>query len=66
MRIHSERAWSTAMIFSGALASGTRDLAAHIDVALGEVVEEAAKIAEAHGHPETAFAIRALQVVKQE
>lgn len=46
MRQHSDLAWSIANIYSGVLASETRDLAAHIDAALDAVREMCAKQAE--------------------
>ncbi len=40
MRIHSETAWNIAALYSHYLASETRDLAAHIDVALNELKDQ--------------------------
>lgn len=34
MRVHSETAWNIAILYSGVLASETRDLAAQIDAAI--------------------------------
>ena len=46
LRIHSKEAWNVASKFSHVLASSTRDLAAHIDLALAAERERCAKIAE--------------------
>ena len=45
MKQHSEAAWNIASKFSHALASETRDLAAHIDEALAAERERCAKVA---------------------
>lgn len=41
MRVHSVAAWETASIFSGSLASSTRDLAAYIDIERKKVWKQA-------------------------
>lgn len=46
MRVHSDTAWNIASKFSHVLASETRDLAAHIDIALAAERERCADIAE--------------------
>lgn len=46
LRIHSEAAWDVASKFSHALASETRDLAAHIDIALAAERERIAQMVE--------------------
>lgn len=45
MRQYSELAWSIASLYSHALASETRDLAAHIDAAIQAERERCAKVA---------------------
>jgi hypothetical protein len=45
-QIHSKRAWGIAGLYSWVLASETRDLAAHIDLAIDEALELAARIAD--------------------
>lgn len=47
MRQHSETAWKIASLYSHVLASETRDLAAHIDVAIAAEREQCARIADA-------------------
>jgi hypothetical protein len=51
MRVHSKEAWDIASIFSHALASETRDLAAHIDKAFeakdAEITRLRAEVARA-------------------
>jgi hypothetical protein len=66
MNIYSKRAWSIASLYSHFLASETRDLAAQIDKAINEVLEEAAGIARAHGHLGTASEISKLLGPKHE
>lgn len=63
MREHSETAWKIASLYSTVLASETRDLAAHIDVALKAERERCASVASHRPHhsgPEIAEVIRAL------
>lgn len=45
----SEAAWNIARLYAASLASETRDLAAHIDVAIAAERERCAKIAETVG-----------------
>lgn len=45
MRVHSDTAWNIASKFSHVLASETRDLAAHIDIALAAERARCADIA---------------------
>ena len=66
MNIYSDRAWKIASLYSSFLASETRDLAAHIDKALNEALEEAANIARANGHYGTASEISKLLGPKHE
>lgn len=49
MRNYSPTAWRIASLYSGALASETRDLAAHIDMALARERERCAQIAISFG-----------------
>ena len=66
MNIYSKRAWSIASLYSHLLASETRDLAAHIDKAVNDVLEEAANIARANGHYGTTSEISKLLGPKHE
>lgn len=62
MKEHSEIAWKIASLYSNVLASETRDLAAHIDVALLAERERCAQIAEKwDGLDNVAAQIRASQ-----
>lgn len=46
MTEHSETAWKIASLYSRVLASETRDLAAHIDVAIAAERERCAKVCD--------------------
>lgn len=50
MREHSPTAWRIASLYSKFLASETRDLAAHIDIAIAHERERCAKIAEGYSN----------------
>ncbi|MCP4320118.1 MAG: hypothetical protein GY789_30100 [Hyphomicrobiales bacterium] len=58
LKLHSDTAWTIASYYSSALASETRDLAAQIDLALNEALEECALLAESFDTFDLAHEIR--------
>jgi hypothetical protein len=66
VRIYSNRAWEVARLYTNFLASETRDLAAHIDKAINDALEEAAGIADQHGQHGVGGEIRKLLGPKHE
>lgn len=52
MHLYSKAAWHIASLYSATLASETRDLAAHIDMAIFAERERCAQIADEHASSE--------------
>ena len=70
MKQHSETAWKIASLYSGVLASETRDLAAHIDKAIAgareEAISECAEIAKKYDDCGGVFIAEKIDAINQQ